>query len=112
MVKEGTMRHSYKKIVAYNPAENTVSYLKVMTEDMIFDSKASDESFYDVFMNVDKVTNVILGISLTGDLYQLSPAAYGTYIKEDDKSVSFINKSRFLCAVADYHKKNNIPFGF
>lgn len=104
------MRHSYRKIVAYNPAENIVTHCKKMNSDDIFDSKASDEAFYDVYMSVDRVTNIIIGISLTGDMYQLSPAGYGTYIKEDEKSLSFINRSKLLVAIADFQKKHNIPF--
>lgn len=104
------MRHAYKKIVAYNPAENIVTACHKMSEDAIFNSRASDEAFYDVFMSVDKVTNMIIGVSLTGNMYQLSPAGYGTYVKEDEKSLAFINRSKLLVAIADYMKKHNIPF--
>ncbi len=106
------MRHAYKKIVAYNPAENTISCCIKIPEDAIFNSKASDEAFYDAYMQVDKVTNMIIGISLTGNMYQLSPAGYGTYVKEDEKSIAFINKSKLLVAISDYMKKNNIPFDY
>ena len=106
------MRHAYKKIVAYNPAENLVTaYLKV-PEDAIFNSRASDEAFYDVYMSVDKVTNMIIGVSLTGNMYQLSPAGYGTYVKEDEKSIAFINRSKLLVAISNYMKKHNIPFDY
>lgn len=106
------MRHAYKKIVAYNPAENVVTFCKKVPEDDIFDSKASDEAFYDVYMAVDRVTNMIIGVSLTGNMYQLSPAGYGTYVKEDERSLEFINKSKLLVAISDYMKKHNIPFDY
>ena len=106
------MRHAYKKIVAYNPAENVVTSCKKVPEDAIFDSKASDEAFYDVYMSVDKVTNMIIGVSITGNMYQLSPAGYGTYVKEDERSLEFINKSKLLVAISDYMKKHNIPFDY
>ena len=106
------MKHNYKKIIAYDPANNTVTFYKKIPEDLIFDPKASDEAFYDVFLNVDRVTNMIIGVSLTGDMYQLSPAVYGTYIKEDSRSISFISRSKLLSAIADFQKKNNIPFDY
>lgn len=106
------MRHAYRKIVAYNPADNVISNCIKISEEVIFDSKASDEAFYDVYMSVDKVTNMIIGISLTGNMYQLSPAGYGTYVKEDEKSLSFINRPRLLVAISDYMKKHNIPFDY
>lgn len=104
------MRHAYKRIVAYNPADNTISCCRSISEDLIFEPKALDEAFYDVYMQVDRVTNMIIGISLTGNMYQLSPAGYGTYVKEDEKSLSFINRPKLLVAIADFMKKNNIPF--
>lgn len=102
------MKHCYRNIVAYNPNDNVVTSCVKMGEETLFDSKASDEAFYDVFMTVDRVTDIIIGVSLTGDMYQLSPAAYGTYIKEDSKSMCFLNKSKILVAIADYKKKNRM----
>jgi len=105
------MKHNYRQIVAYNNVSNVVTNLLLLPETTIFNSKASDEAFYDVYMMANKGEEMIIGVSLGGDIYQLSPAAYGTYIKEDSTTLArFINKSKFLCAVADYKKKNNIPF--
>lgn len=105
------MKHNYKKIVAYNNVTNTVSCLRRLPESALFNSRASDEAFYDVYMMADKGVEMIIGISLTGDMYQLSPASYGTYIKEDATTISkFIHKGKLLVAIADYQKKNNIPF--
>lgn len=104
------MRHCYKNIVAYNAAENIVTACCVVPESALFDNKASDEAFYDVYLSVDRVTDMIIGVTISGNMYQLSPAGYGTYVKEDEKSVGFINRSRLLVAIADYKKKHNIPF--
>lgn len=104
------MRHSYKQIVAYNATDNLVTFCRRLGEETLFNSKASDEAFYDVYMSVDRVTNMIIGITITGEMYQLAPAGYGTYVKEDARSAEFINKSRLLVAIADFKKKNNIPF--
>lgn len=106
----GAVKHSYKSIVAYNPSENIVTACRPVSPDAIFDSKASDEAFYDVYLSVDRVTDIVIGISLTGNMYQLSPAAYGTYVKEDQRSMEYINRSRLLVAIADFKKKNRIPF--
>lgn len=102
------MKHCYRNIVAYNPTDNVVTACKVVSEDALFDSKASDEAFYDVFMTVDRVKDIIIGVSLTGDMYQLSPAVYGTYVKEDSRSMNLLNKSRILVAIADYKKKHRM----
>lgn len=106
------MRHCYRSIVAYNAADNAVSACTPVSIDDIFNSKALDEAFYSVYNNesVDKTTDMIVGITITGDMYQLSPAAYGTYIKEDDKSIEFINRSKLLVAIDKFKIANNIPF--
>lgn len=104
------MNKVYRKIVAYNPSTNTVSCLKMLPYEMAIDDKASDEAFFEVYMQTDKVAEMVVGVSIGGDIYQLSPASYGTYIKENSSTMGFINKSKFLVAVASYHKKNNIPF--
>ena len=104
------MNHCYRKLVAYNPIENCVTVYKKMGEEYLFDGKASDEAFYDVYMLADKTIDMIIGVTLGGDLLQLSPAGYGTYIKEDSRTMKMLNKSRILVAIADYQKKNHIPF--
>lgn len=104
------MNKVYRKIVAYNPATNKVSCLKMLPYEVAIDDKASDEAFFEVYMQTDKVSEMVVGVSIGGDIYQLSPASYGTYIKENSSTMGFINKGRFLVAVADFHKKNRIPF--
>lgn len=104
------MNHCYKKLVSYNPIDNCVTAYKKMSDDILFDSKASDEAFYDIYMLADKTTDIIIGVTIGGDMMQLSPAGYGTYIKEDSKTMRMLNKSRILVAIADYQKKNHIDF--
>ena len=106
------MRHCYKNIVAYNPVQHVVSACTLVPIDDIFNSKALDEAFYRVYEDeaVDKTTDMIIGITITGDTYQLSRAAYGTYIKEDDKSIEFINRSKLFVALDKFKIDNNIPF--
>lgn len=104
------MNHYYKKIVAYNPSTNIVSCLKKMEIEASMDDKVSDEAFFEVYMQTDKVSEIVIGVSLTNDIYQLSPAPYGTYIKENSTTMEFINKGKLLVAIANFHKKNNIPF--
>ena len=104
------MNKIYRKIVAYNPSTNSVSCLKMLPWETAIDDKASDEAFFEVYMQTDKVAEMVVGVTVGGSIYQLSPASYGTYIKENASTMEFINKSKFLVAVATYHKKNNIPF--
>lgn len=102
------MRHCYKKMVAYNPSDNEVVACKLLDSEMIFDSKAYDEAFYSILMSVDRVTCIIIGVSLTGDMYQLSPVTYGSYIKEDSGSIAFLDKPKLLCAISKYQTAHNL----
>lgn len=104
------MRHNYKQIVAYDPAENRVSVYKALGEEYLFEEKKLDTAFYEVYYKTNRMNEMIIGISVGGDLYQLSPANYGTYIKEDSTSIRFLHKGKVLCAIIDYKKKHNIPF--
>lgn len=104
------MNKVYKKIIAYNPTTNSVSQIKLLTYSEATDGKASDDAFYDVYNNMDKQHEIVVGVSAYGNYYQLSPAGYGTYIKENEGSMKFINKGKMLVAVADYHKKFRIPY--
>lgn len=103
------MRHNYKCIVAYDPAENQITFYKGLGEEYLFEEKLLDTAFYEVYYNTNKMNEMILGISVGGDLYQLSPASYGTYIKEDSTSTRFLKKGRVLCAITAYKQKHDIP---
>lgn len=104
------MNKIYKKIVAYNPAKNVVSNIHLLTYSEATDGKASDGAFYSVYDKLDRGKEIVVGISICGNYYQLSPAAYGTYIKENENSMKFINKGKMLCAIADYHKRTRLPY--
>lgn len=95
-------------MVAYNPSDNEVVACSLLSDDLIFDSKAYDEAFYNILFSVDRTVCIIIGVSLTGDLYQLSPVSYGTYVKEDSTTVKFIDKAKLLCAIADYQTKHDL----
>lgn len=104
------MRHNYKQLVAYDPAENRVTVYKSLGEEYLFEEKKLDTAFYEVYYKTNRMNEMVLGISVSGDLYQLSPAAYGTYIKEDAPSTRFLHKGKLLCAIAKYKQEHNIPF--
>lgn len=97
-------------MVIYNPITNTVISCRKLDYDDAIDEKISSEIFYELYMQTDKISEVIIGVSLCNRLYQLSPAQYGTYIKESASTTQFFNKSKFLVAVADYQKQHHIPF--
>lgn len=105
------MNKLYVKMVAYDPAENKVTvYRAVDIYDPNYD-KVSDEIFFKVYGLANRTTDIILGKTISGDFYQLSPTPYGTYIREDATSVSrFLDKSKILVAIANYQKEKNIPF--
>lgn len=104
------MRHNYRRMLAYNPVKKEVTQYKPLGEDFIFRDKWYDEIFFTLWNNSNHTTEVILGISLNGDLYQLSPAAYGGYVKEDIYSAQTISKGAVLAAIATYKKNHNMKF--
>lgn len=104
------MNKIYRKMVAYDPTTNKVSYIRLLCYDEAIDKKDSDAAFYDTYNSSDHQREMIVGITIGGTCLQLSPAAYGTYINETENTMRFVNKSRFLCAVAKYHQEHNLPF--
>lgn len=104
------MRHNYRRIVAYDPVSDRVTVCKELGEDYIFQEKWLDEAFYEVLGKTDRMNEVVLGFSLANDMYQLSPAPYGTYVKEDFYTAQDINKSRVLVAVDKYRQKHHIKY--
>lgn len=104
------MNKIYRKMVAYDPTTNKVSCIRLLYYDEAIDRKESDAAFYDIYHSSDHQREMIVGITIGGTYLQLSPAAYGTYINETENTMRFVNKNRFLCAVAKYHQEHNLPF--
>lgn len=104
------MRHNYGRILAYDPVEDRVTVYKPLGEEYIFADKKLNEVFYEVLAKTNRMNEVVVGFSLTGDLYQLSPAGYGTYVKEDFWTGTMFNKSKILAAIARYKTEHNLPF--
>lgn len=96
------MRHNYKCILAYDPVKKEVTNYCGLGEEYIFHGDYYDEIFYEVWALANHQTSVVLGLSLTGDMYQLSPAQYGTYVKEDLFSAQTIKKGSVLTAIAKF----------
>lgn len=104
------MRHNYKQIIGYDATQDKVTAYKALGEEYLFENKKLDAAFYEVYYRTNRMYEMVLGISVGGDLYQLSPANYGTYVKEDSTSTRFLKKGRVLCAIVKYKEKHNIPF--
>lgn len=104
------MNKVYSKIVIYRPSTNEVQYLTLVPYETAISGTASDRLFYDVYERANKAKDIIIGITLGRSMYQLSPAVYGSYIKESEKSMELLNRSRILCAIARYHAKYKIPY--
>lgn len=102
------MRHNYRRILSYDPIKKEVTAYRAFTEDDIFNSRLYDEMFYEVWALSNHATETVIGFSLTNDIYQLSPAGYGTYVKEDIHGGGSVNKSAVLSAITRYKEKNNI----
>ena len=104
------MKHSYRRIVAYNPSKNEVTAMEVIDPDKIFYTSVYQKAFKDVYEKADISNEMIIGVGLARELYQLSPAPYSNYIKEDTDTMKFIDRGKFFRAVDVYHMKNNIPY--
>lgn len=104
------MNKVYKKLVAYNPTRNEVTYIRLLTYGEATSRKASDEAFYSVYHLIDKQNTIIVGVTIRGNYLQLSPSAYGTYIKENESSMRFVNKGKMLCAIEKYHQEHNLEY--
>lgn len=102
------MRHSYKKMVVYDPAQREVKACKLIDADHLFNNKVYDTTFWDLYSEMDRTTCTVIGVTVTGDTYQLSPAPYKKYIKEDAASMQFIDHSDLLSAMLSYQKKHNL----
>lgn len=104
------MRHNYSRMLSYDPAKKEVIRYRALGEDYLFKDKWYDEVFYEIWALSNHTTEVVLGFSVSGDMYQLSPASYGKYVKEDIYSAQTIPKGAVLAAISRYKLKNNIPF--
>lgn len=104
------MKHSYRRIVAYNPAQNIITAMEVFSPDKIFLDSVFQKGFRDVYAKADVANDMIIGVGVARELYQLSPASYSNYIKEDTDTMKFIDRNKFFRAVDVYHQKNNIPY--
>lgn len=104
------MNKIYHKIIVYRPSTNEVQYLEKLSFETAICGVASDRCFYRAYEHMDKVRDVVIGITKGRDMYQLSPAAYGSYVKESEKSMELFNRSKILCAVDRYHAKHRIPY--
>jgi len=102
------MRHNYRRILAYDPIKKEVTAYRAFTEDDIFNSRLYDEGFYEVWALSNHTTETVIGFSLTNDLYQLSPAGYETYVKEDYYGGGGIDKGSVLTAITKYKVKNHL----
>lgn len=104
------MNKVYRKIVAYNPIKNEVTYIRLLYYREAVDERASNEAFYSVYHTTDKKKNIIIGITIGGNYIQLSPSAYGTYIKENESSMKFVDKGKLLCAIEKYHQEHDLEY--
>lgn len=98
------MNKVYKKLVVYCPTDNSVSWVERLPYEVAVDESASNDAFFHVWELVNRSREIVVGITLGGDCYQLSPASYGTYIKESWSSMRLINRPRMLCAISKYQE--------
>lgn len=104
------MNKLYKTIVGYNPSKKLVTFYRHLTYEQAIDPKESDDAFYGVLEAIDPTHEMVVGITIAGNYYQLSPANYQTYIKENAKTMEHVNKGSLLRAIAEYKMKHHIPF--
>lgn len=103
------MNKLYKTMVGYNPCKKQVTFYRHLTYDEAIDPKLSDDAFYGVFEAIDPVKEMVVGITIAGNYYQLSPANYKTYIKENSRTMEHIHKGALLTAIIKYKEEKHIP---
>lgn len=103
------MRHFYRKILSYNPIKKQVISYGAIGENDIFNTKKQDKIFEEIWSSSDHMQEVVLGFTVSNDMYQLSEASYG-YIKEDFYSANIIQKGAVLRAIDIYRMDNHLPF--
>ena len=104
------MNKVYKKLVVYNPISGQISWIEKIPYEIAIDEKASDEVFYHVWDLVNRSREIVVGVTLGGDFYQLSPAGYGTYIKESWNSMELVDRPKLLCAIARHQESHRMSF--
>lgn len=104
------MNKVYKELVVYSPTDCKISWIEKVPYETAIEEKASDEVFYHVWELVNRSREIVVGVTIGGDFYQLSPAGYGTYIKESWNSMELVNKPKLLCAIAHYKESHRMSF--
>lgn len=103
------MNKLYKTIVGYNPCKKKVTFYRHLTYEEAIDDKLSDDAFYGVFEAIDPRQEMVVGVTIAGNYYQLSPSGYKTYIKENAKTMEGIHKGALLTAIIKYKEEKRIP---
>ena len=96
-------------MVGYNPCKKEVTFYRHLTYDEAIDPKLSDDAFYGVLEAINPAKEMVVGITIAGNYYQLSPANYKTYIKENAKTMENIHKGALLTAIIKYKESHRIP---
>lgn len=102
------MRHSYKKMVVYDPGNREVRACRLIKAEHLFNDRMYEAAFWDLYNGMDRTTCTVIGVTITGDTYQLSPAPYKKYIKEDAASMQFIDHGELVSAMLKYQTKHKL----
>lgn len=100
------MRHNYKAIFAYDTATNKVGACKFLGTVYLFNSELLDTVFKKIYRQADFSKEVVIGITLTNDVYQISKDYW--YIKEDFYTAKNLDKGKMLSALSKKAKELNI----
>lgn len=98
------LRHNYRAILTYNPVTNEIGECKFLGENYLFRGDLITTVYLSVRKRMDTTKEIVLGVSLLKDFYQLSERKKG-YIKEDDYTPRNIDRGRFLYALAQKAKE-------
>lgn len=105
------IRHNYRAIFAYDPVSNKVGKCKFLNSKYLFRGDLFSTVYSIVYRESDHTKEIILGVSITNDIYQLSTQEKG-YVKEDSYTVRGIKRGRLFRALSQKQVEMNVKTDF
>lgn len=104
-----SIRHNYRAILSYDPVTSKIGNYKLLGSYYIFRGDLLTTVFNKIRRASDLKREIIIGITLTNDLYQLSEQV-GGYVKEDSTSLVGINRSALLRALSVQCERDKVEY--
>ena len=107
VIMANALRHNYRAILTYDTVTGEIGKCKFLNENYLFRGDLLATVYTIVIREMDTKKEVVLGISLLNEIYQLSEKKNG-YIKEDIYTTQKLNRSKLLYALAQKAKEMGV----